>query len=178
VSRALVIASALALVVGAASAAVGDYLVAATGSPDAQRLGPYRYGVTPGYAAAARAFGAPSARSVSGSSCAVRWAGLGLSVTFATFGAGSPCDPGALAAARWAGASIRSAKWTTTAGLRVGDTLATLRRLYPHAVHVARSRWLLTYKRGEVGLIPYLEADVHGGVVVALVLPLPRANVR
>jgi hypothetical protein len=158
--------------------AAGDYLVVAAGPPDVQRLGPYRYGLTPGYAAAVRAFGAPTSRSATPSSCAVRWAALGLSVTFATAGAGSPCDSGALAAARWAGASIRSAKWTTSAGLRVGATLATLRGLYPASVHVARSRWLLLYKRGEVGLVPYLEADTHGGVVVALVLPLPRTNVR
>jgi hypothetical protein len=90
-------------------------------------------GLVVGHATAAQAvarFG-PSARTPGGGGmvCHLAWRALGVRMTFLDF-AQHACTRGALV-----GATITSrARWRTALGLRVGDTEARLRALYPRAV--------------------------------------------
>jgi hypothetical protein len=65
--------------------------------------------------------------------CRATWQSLGLVATFVDLSTGDPCGAGVLL-----GATARSADWRTGPGLRIGDPVTTLRRLYPHArLHAA-----------------------------------------
>ena len=120
-----------------------------------------------------RLFGAPStSRVTSSQSCLQSWKGVRLAVTFFTF-EGRPCTRGA---ALIVTVTSRSA-WRTALGLRVGDSAARLRSLYPKA----RPRtgfagdsgyWLVTRRIcAEVGggSYPGLLARMQRGRVAALV---------
>jgi hypothetical protein len=120
-----------------------------------------------------RLFGAPStSRASSAQSCLQSWKGVRLAVTFFTF-EGKPCSGGV---ALIVTVTSRPA-WRTVLGLRVGDTAARLRSLYPKA----RLRtggagdsgfWLVTRKIcAEVGggSYPGLLARMKKGRVSALV---------
>lgn len=119
-------------------------------------------------------FGSPStARSrASGVECDVRWSRIGLKLVFLDF-PGRACQDGVLVTAS---VTNRSA-WRTAVGLRVGDSVARLRRLYRHAtLHPASppwtGYWLVTRRTcAEVGAMPYpgLLARVRDGRVTALV---------
>jgi hypothetical protein len=118
-------------------------------------------------------FGAPStSRVTSSQSCLQSWKGARLAVTFFTF-EGKPCVRGAALAVTVTGRTA----WRTAVGLRVGDSAARLRRLYPRA----RLRkgfagdsgyWLVTRQVcAEVGggAYPGLLARLKSGRVAALV---------
>jgi hypothetical protein len=118
-------------------------------------------------------FGAPSTSRVTSSrSCLQSWKGARLAVTFFTF-EGKPCVRGAALAVTVIGRTA----WRTAVGLRVGDSAARLRRLYPRA----RLRkgfagdsgyWLVTRQVcAEVGggAYPGLLARLKSGRVAALV---------
>ena len=118
-------------------------------------------------------FGAPStSRVTTAQSCLQSWKGVRLAVTFFTF-EGKPCSRGV---ALIVTVQSRPA-WRTALGLRVGDTAARLRSLYPKA----RLRtgfvgdtgyWLVTRKIcAEVGggSYPGLLARMQQGRVAALV---------
>lgn len=109
------------------------------------------------------------------SSCAVTWPRIGLTVEFGLIGSDrrDPCKAG--------GAFVVTvtarAAWRTAVGLRVGDPVARLRRLYPSASRRAdvagrAGFWLVTRRLcREVGggAYPGLFARVSGGRVSALV---------
>lgn len=119
-------------------------------------------------------FGSPStARSrASGVECDVRWSRIGLKLVFLDF-SGRACQDGVLVTAS---VTNRSA-WRTAVGLRVGDSVARLRQLYPRAsLHPASppwsGYWLITRRTcAEVGAFPYpgLLARVRNNRVTAIV---------
>ena len=141
-----------------------------------EQLGPYRYFVGT-YPAAVRAFGAPSSRRVVAGTprlsnlCGVSWRALGLEMGFAS--RPYPCRESSLTHGAWYGASIRSPRWRTDRGLRVGDPAARVRMLYPRARHVGSGYWLATKpdhidpRRREATLV----AVVSRGRVTELRLP-------
>ncbi len=128
-----------------------------------------------GTAANARArFGAPSSvRARLPHSCFMRWNRIGLSLTFLDLSEGRPCRSGVLVTA-----TVTSrAHWRTALGLRVGDSIARLERLFPRAT-LHRNEgpwtgyWLITRRTcAEVGGQPFpgLLARVRSGRVSALV---------
>ena len=118
-------------------------------------------------------FGAPStSRVTSSQSCLQSWKGARLAVTFFTF-EGKPCLRGAALAVTVTGRTA----WRTAVGLRVGDSAARLRRLYPRArlrtgLAGDSGYWLVTRQVcAEVGggAYPGLLARMKGGLVTALV---------
>lgn len=118
-------------------------------------------------------FGAPStSRVTSSQSCLQSWKGARLAVTFFTF-EGKPCVRGAALAVTVTGRTA----WRTAVGLRVGDSAARLRRLYPRArlrtgLAGDSGYWLVTRQVcAEVGggAYPGLLARMKGGRVAALV---------
>jgi hypothetical protein len=164
------------LLVAAVAGSAPDRTIVAGASREAARIGPYRYGLAPGYAAAVRAFGAPATLAGAGAGlCAAYWPRLGLTIRFGP-AAGDACGSSAIEAATWQGATVTATAWRTAAGLRVGDSLTRLRRLYPRA-RPGGAGWNLVYRRGEVGVTVYLRADVRRGRVVAIVLPPGNVSV-
>jgi hypothetical protein len=126
-----------------------------------------------GPAAARAAFGQPSsARPDSRVSCVLRWPGLGLRLRFLSF-EGHACSRGVLVTATVA----RRAGWRTGRGLRVGDPVVRVRRLYPNArfrrAAAGRTGYWLVVRRAcqEVGgaAYPGLLARTAGGRVTAIV---------
>jgi hypothetical protein len=125
-------------------------------------------------AQARQRFGPPSTvRSrASGVECNANWPRIGLKLAFLDF-SGRACQDGVLVTATITSGSA----WRTAVGLRVGDSVARIRRLYPRAsLHPASppwtGYWLVTRRTcAEVGAIPYpgLLARVRGGRVSALV---------
>ena len=119
--------------------------------------------------------GAPdSARRTGEYSCRLVWRRLGLTMSLLDLSTGRPCRAGVLQAA-----TVTSRAWRTTKGLRVGDSVSRLRRLYPAArlrdpgFPPWRGYWLVTRRTCvEVGAQPYpgLLARVGGGRVRALVV--------
>ena len=109
-------------------------------------------------AGARERFGSPSTlRSrTSGVECDAGWNPIGLTLAFLDF-SGRACADGVLVTAT---ITSRSA-WRTAVGLRVGDSVARLGRLYPRAsLHRAAAPWtgywLVTRRTcAEVGSIPY-----------------------
>jgi hypothetical protein len=114
-------------------------------------------------------FGAPSAQKAAGSSCDVTWKRLGLRISFLEF-AGDPCTTG--------GAVLLTitdrAHWRTALGLRVGDTAARVKALYPKAkLHAGDGYWLVPRNScKETGGQPYagLLARMGSAKVTALVV--------
>jgi hypothetical protein len=125
-------------------------------------------------AAATARFGAASAtRADGGVSCGMEWSRLGLAVTFLDF-EGRACSKGVLV-----GATVtQRSGWRTNLGLRVGDSTARLRALYPGATlrsgEPGRNGFWLVVRRTcrEVGAAPYpgLLARMRAGRVSALVV--------
>lgn len=73
-------------------------------------------------------FGVPALTRSRPPSCVVAWPRLGLTINFFDF-AGEPCTDGGPV-----GATITNrARWRTSLGLRVGDGVQRLRKLYPRA---------------------------------------------
>src|SRR4051794_29427876 len=124
---------------------------------------------------AARRFGRPAtSRADTSGGCRQSWPGLGLVLLYLDLYAPRPCTTG-----RLAGATVTNRpRWRTAVGLRVGDTTARLRTLYPRATtrHVGyapwNGYWLVTrHVCKEVGgsAYPALLARLGGGRVSALV---------
>ena len=119
-------------------------------------------------------FGAPSSvRARLPHSCFMRWSGIGLSLTFLDLSERRPCRSGVLVTA-----TVTSrAHWRTALGLRVGDSIARLKQLFPRAT-LRRNQgpwtgyWLITRRMcTELGGQPFpgLLARVRNGRVSALV---------
>ena len=115
--------AALALfLVASLAGATSDFTIVAGPTRSAERIGPYRFGVDPSYAAAVKAFGQPTSLAAEPPKgvCIARWAKLGLAIRFGPEPA-DPCAPASLRRITWAGATVSSRIWRTAAGLRVGD---------------------------------------------------------
>ena len=132
--RALLVAVAAAVVLSApASAASPQYVVQGDRVVGGLRIA---HGTL---AQARQRFGAPSTvRSrASGVECNANWPRIGLRLAFFDF-SGRACQDGVLVTAT---ITSRSA-WRTAVGLRVGDSVARIRRLYPRAsLHPASPPW-------------------------------------
>jgi hypothetical protein len=175
------------LAAGSAAQAQNDFVIAVGGPRQQHRIGSY-YVNSPqnagrSYAAAVRAFGRPTSlrpNAYQTNRCTGSWPSLGLTITFETE-APQPCSATKLALSFWAGATIRARLWRTDRGLRVGDSLAKLRRLYPDAqvrkTTAVETRWVLVSVPGEVAPVIYLEARVLHGRVIVLDVPPGNVNV-
>jgi hypothetical protein len=144
-SRAAAVA-AVSLVV----ASVGSSVAAArpaggirTGPNGVTVLGPWHVSADSTFPAAVRALGAATAVHVhlSGNSCTGTgaWSRLGLRVLFTSFSADPYCKHVRAQNGTISGAAGRR-HWQTVRGLRVGDSLAQLERLYPGAIKVRGGR--------------------------------------
>jgi hypothetical protein len=99
-------------------------------------------------------FGAPtSQRRIASNQCRLVWRGRGLSMVFLEFDpAKNPCRTGFFVQGTMIGRA-----WHTVKGLRIGDSVARLRALYPRAPRVtgtgATDGWWLVTRRAcaEVG---------------------------
>ena len=116
-----------------------------------------------------RLFGAPStSRALSAQSCLQSWKGLRLAVHFFTF-EGRPCTAGAALAVTVTG----RAAWRTAVGLRVGDSAARLRTLYPRA----RLRQGYAGDSGYWLVTRQICAEVGGGSYPGLLARMQRGRV-
>ncbi len=118
-------------------------------------------------------FGAPSLKRSRPPSCLVTWPRLGLTATFLDF-SGNPCKDGVPVVAT----ITNRARWRTALGLRIGDGVQRLKKLYPRAArHTGsldsyRGFWLVTRRRCETaggGAFPGLLARIRDGRVSAIV---------
>ncbi len=119
-------------------------------------------------------FGAPTTtRREQTIACVAHWRRIGLTLTFLDLSGRNPCTTGILIRAT---VTSRGA-WRTGKGLRKGDSVARLRRLYPKATyrrHITAwtGYWLVTRRACELGgyePFPGLLARVRNGRVTALV---------
>jgi hypothetical protein len=95
-------------------------------------LGSWHVRAHPEYAKAVFALGEPSAVTGGGVPCTAYWNALGLRILFESFGGAVSCGDAKAQQAVVKGSAGRRA-WRTQRGLRVGDPLRRLRRLYPDA---------------------------------------------
>jgi hypothetical protein len=119
------------------------------------------------YAAAVEAFGPPPRlRRLARWRCIARWPGIGLEIDFADYGGGVACRDGGFVQF----ALVYGDGWHTPAGLRIGDRVRRLRRLYPSAERHGHAWWLVRrYSRiGEGGWFGPLTAIVRDGRVRSL----------
>jgi hypothetical protein len=168
------------LLVAAAPAAAAPFTIEVRGSADSfgrvLAIGDFKPDRDPTVGAALDAYGEPSfQRRISTWGCKLGWHGLGVKVLFANFGGGSACreDLGRSQTARAFGD-----RWRTAKGLRVGDRLARLRRLYPGATRHGRAWWLVTAlsRIGETHRYPVLSAAVRDGRVRSFALQIGAAG--
>src|SRR5262249_40273179 len=115
---------------------------AITATATAIRIGPFvawRPSVRGTYAQAASAFGrATSCRVLPGRKSRATWSSIGLTIQF--IGVAGACATSS--GAQLQVLSVTGARWRTSKGLAVGDSLTKLRQLYPAASgHV--QTWLL-----------------------------------
>lgn len=110
--------------------------------------------------------GAPtSIEHSSDSVCDYAWSDLGLSITFANFGAGYSCGrDGRIASFVLFGAPAAQAGWRTSAGARVGVQVQALRELYPGARESGRELVLIETPSpiGGDGTIAVMTAFIGG----------------
>jgi hypothetical protein len=166
-----------------AKAAPRDFTIVAIGKDQERRIGSFHYlrdfGRGRSWSAAVRAFGRPTSRGsdVPGRSniCTVRWRHLGLDIGFAS--RPGACKEWNLRRAAWYGATVHSRTWRTAEGLRIGDSVARLKRLYPRAKFhdrpPAEPFWSLLREQGppELGILNVLTAVVWDGHVVSFGIP-------
>lgn len=122
---------------------------------------------TPLVGAAQFIFGRPSSQKADGAACTMRWAPIGLKITFANFGAPgkSTCAPrvGKAQSFRATG------DFVTWRGLKIGARRAAVKRRHPSAERHARGYWLKTAKSpfGDGSRYAVVKAVVKKGRVVA-----------
>jgi hypothetical protein len=173
----------LALAAGLAAAIPADarpFVIEARGSGTAlgevRAIGDFRPSRDPTLRAAIRAYGRPTDRRGGGESCRVRWVRLGVRITFANFGGVDSCTPRGGRAQKAVVEGDR--RWRTAKGLRLGNGIARLTRLYPRARRGPRGFRLVE------GVLPFgtpqrysvLGARVAGGRVAAFTLFIGAAG--
>ena len=150
------------------SAATAPFVVQGDSTVDGLRIGR----TTP--AASVKRFGpATTTRTQPPYECVKTWKKLGLKLSFLDLSTGSACRTGGLVTAT----ITNRPQWRTALGLRVGDTVARVRTLYPRAKFRRTGNnwtgyWLITrHACKEVGgsAFPGLLAQIHAGRVAALV---------
>jgi hypothetical protein len=164
---------------GAALVAAGLLGLAAGGQSSFVVQGDHRIG---GYAVkadgslggAVEAFGDPSTRRRHGIACDLTWRSLGLWINFYSLSLRNPCSA---QGGRFGAAVVTGRRWRTSLGLRIGDPVARLRRLYPRArfhddPFYGAAWWLVvrTSVIGDTHDYPGLRARVRNGRVSALVV--------
>jgi hypothetical protein len=126
------VAAALVVVSGAAAAEPNDRLLVVD-----QRAGPYRFlesAARPcctAYSDAVKAFGEPTHIRREARTCLVTWRLSGLKVVYA--GVRGACTATSLRRASWFGLRLFGRGWHNVKGLRIGQSLARVRALYPAA---------------------------------------------
>jgi len=99
----------------------------------------------------------------------VRWPALGLTAEFTTLGllsrGGNACNrPREVFLDHL---TITSGHWTTALGLRLGDAVSKLRRLYSRAKRHGSSYWLITESNPAVGIQPLFSAQTSKGRIAS-----------
>jgi hypothetical protein len=177
----VVLAVALSLAaVPAAQAA--PFTLKATGSKtsrgEVRAIGDFRPDRDPTLGAAIRVYGRPTVMDESGqgAACRLLWRPLGVRIRFVNLGGGSACDP---ALGKSQDARVFDPRWRTGKGLRIGDRLRRLWRLYPAATRHGRSWWLVKgINVYGVGRNPYpvLRATIKNGRVRSFALSIGAAG--
>jgi hypothetical protein len=150
---------------------------------DSQTIGPWRTGTTPTFAAAVAALGRET-------TCArlktlpafatAEWRRLGLRMVFGSYGPGGARPCRARQAVFLDNARAYGKQWRTGRGLRIGDSVAKLHRLYPQArlrtyirgVAPVRGWWLVvrTSRLPDYHHEPAPLAKMHAGHVTEFVV--------
>jgi hypothetical protein len=179
---ALIAAALFVAVLSAAAAVPADarpFVIEARGSetgPGVVRaIGDFRPARNPRLAAAIRAYGQTTSRRGGGEICRVRWANIGVRITFQNFGGVDSCEPSGGRAQK---AVVDDDRWRTGKGLRIGNEITRLRRLYPDAKRTPRGFRLVE------GILPFgqprryavLGARVSGGRVSAFTMFIGAAG--
>jgi hypothetical protein len=150
---------------------------------ESETIGPWRTGTTPTFAAAVAAFGRETTckrlQALPGFAAA-EWRRLGLRMVFGSYGSGAARPCRAPRAVFLDNARAYGKQWQTGLGLRIGDSVAKLHRLYPRArlrtyrrgVGPVRGWWLVvrTSRLPDFHRIPALLAKTHAGRVTELVV--------
>lgn len=119
------------------------------------------------------AFGTPKLRRTTDQSCVATWQRHALTIYLYNLGGNDPCSRRYGFFLR---AIMRGDHWRTSKGLRLGDPVARLRRLYPNARFQRGTRaywpagWWLVRRANRVALpgeYPGLLAEMRGGRVTA-----------
>ena len=157
------------------AACVASVAVAATptyGIVADERIGSFRVKADGTLGGAIGAFGRPTTiKPTSDSSCTSTWRPIKLTLFTYNLGGQDACSP---QFGHFGRATMRGPAWRTTKGLRVGDPVARVRRLYPRARFHRGQRffwpagyWLVERKErfGTGGTYPGLLAEIRGGRV-------------
>jgi hypothetical protein len=175
------LAAILALAVAEAATAATTHTIRWSNG-QVTRIGALNTTGSPTIARAVRVFGAPARRRLeSRLVCVVDWRPLGLRASFVNLGGPTPgrttCSD---AVGKLQTATIRGSSFRTQRGLRVGDSVARLRRLHPGARLRRGSWWLATAPNvlgGEPGeRIAIVRANVRSGEVTSFVLWIGAAG--
>jgi hypothetical protein len=167
----LLLGSLLSPALSAATTSANDHRVVLN-----QRIGPYTNYLQGRYKTAVAVFGRPSSSgsSLGSNLCTVRWRSLGLDMRFITTRAS--CARSGLAG--WYGATIHVRQWLVGRGIRIGDTISSMRRLYPRATFSdtppSEPTWTLaSVDREELGPLATLTATVWNGRITSIQLHYP-----
>lgn len=117
-----------------------------TGLGEVRAIGDFKPAVNPRLRAAVRAFGQPTSRRGGGEICRVRWNRFGLTIRFQNFGGFNSCGPRGLAQKA---VVTGEQPWRTAKGLRLGDGVVRIRRLYPNARQTRRGFRIIS------GILPF-----------------------
>jgi hypothetical protein len=191
VMKTALLASVLALLAAGVVSAGGPPRVIQTNAKT-QRLGAWRIDQSPTLGGARRAMGEPSScrRIHLEDGSIADWRSLGIRVVTATLGV----IPGGATSCSYdrmpvSVVTVTGREWHTSLGLRVGETVAKLHRLYPSASFHRTSRgdsspkdsyWLVTRWAACLGdcsgaryvTAPQLVAQIHAGRVKAIIFPV------
>jgi hypothetical protein len=107
--------------------------------------------------------------------CRATWRRLGLKIQFESFGVASDCNDGKAQAAVVKGHRGRVA-WRTQRGLRVGDSVQKLNRIYPNARRRPGARVIVYQKHPAIGDGSIVTAVLRGGKVASFRLWLGGAG--
>lgn len=122
--------------------------------------------------AAVELLGLPTARIPGGvNQCDLTWPSRGITMNTVFPGAGNPCG----AKGNHLSTTVTDKRWTTDAGLKIGDPAARIRELYPNAGSPSSDGVVEIFTRDFSGLpLPSLTATVAKGRVTALTLYGPH----